>query len=280
VHLHLPRRLSDQPVALLTARDLKAWRDGLRATLSPASINRILNSLRAALNAAADTDERISRRAWETGLKSLAGATVARNVILPPEQVRRVVAAAYEVGQEFGLLAEVAATTGARVGQLARLEVADVQAGRTDPRLMMPSSRKGRGVKRVTHQAVAIPQALATRLKAAGKGRAGHDPLLLKASGEPWSRSDHTRLFRRAVVRAGLDSKTTIYALRHSSIVRQLLASVPIRVVAVFHDTSVPMIEKTYSKHIGDHADALARPALLDLSPPAAANVVPLDRRA
>jgi hypothetical protein len=45
-----------------------------------------------------------------------------------------------------------------------------------------------------------------------------------------------------------------MYALRH---VRQLLANVPIRVVAMLHDTSVAMIEKTYSKYIADHADVL-----------------------
>lgn len=71
----------------------------------------------------------------------------------------------------------------------------------------------------------------------------------------------------------------TIYALRHSNVVRQLLADVPIRVVAVNHDTSVAMIERTYSRHIADHADALARRALLDLSAPAA-NVRPFGAKA
>jgi hypothetical protein len=42
------------------------------------------------------------------------------------------------------------------------------------------------------------------------------------------------------------------------------LANTPIRVVAVQHDTSVVMLERTYSKHISDHADALSRRALLD----------------
>ena len=36
------------------------------------------------------------------------------------------------------------------------------------------------------------------------------------------------------------------------------------RVVAVNHDTSIRMIERTYSRYIGDHADALTRAALLD----------------
>jgi hypothetical protein len=68
-----------------------------------------------------------------------------------------------------------------------------------------------------------------------------------------------------------------MYALRHSSIVRQLLGNVPVRVVAVNHDTSVAMLERTYSRHIGDHADALARRTLLDVSEPSAEpNVRPI----
>ena len=51
----------------------------------------------------------------------------------------------------------------------------------------------------------------------------------------------------------------------------------PIRIVAVNHDTSVVMIEKTYSKHIASHSDELTRRALLDpAAAPSGANVVPL----
>ena len=69
-----------------------------------------------------------------------------------------------------------------------------------------------------------------------------------------------------AVVAAiGADPDATAYSLRHSSIVRQLLAHVPIRIVAATHDTSVRMIERTYSKHITEHADDISRKALLQL---------------
>jgi hypothetical protein len=68
------------------------------------------------------------------------------------------------------------------------------------------------------------------------------------------------------VAAAGLESKVTFYALRHSSIVRMLLAGTPTRVVAAHHDTSVLMIEKNYSAHISEHADALTRRTLLDFS--------------
>jgi hypothetical protein len=55
-----------------------------------------------------------------------------------------------------------------------------------------------------------------------------------------------------------------------------LVANTPIRVVAAMHDTSVKMIERTYSRHIVEHTDALARRALLDIAPSAIANIVAL----
>ena len=111
--------------------------------------------------------------------------------------------------------------------------------------------------------------------------------MLVKPSGEPWAKSDHSRLFKRAIKKlveqktekqhdkskpikfdGYLPSEITIYALRHSNIVRQLLAGVPIRVVASTHDSSVAMMEKTYSKFITDHSDSLVRPALFDVGKP------------
>jgi hypothetical protein len=54
---------------------------------------------------------------------------------------------------------------------------------------------------------------------------------------------------------------------------------VPIRLIADHHDTSVVMIERTYSRYIAGHGDALIRCGLLDLSPPAAANVIAIAGR-
>lgn len=71
----------------------------------------------------------------------------------------------------------------------------------------------------------------------------------------------------------------TFYALRHSNIVRALMAGVPVRLVAVAHDTSIPMIERSYSRYIGDHADAVLRRAQLDTTTPAGGNVVTLPGR-
>jgi hypothetical protein len=62
-----------------------------------------------------------------------------------------------------------------------------------------------------------------------------------------------------------LPVQVTLYALRHSSIARQILRGVPIRVIAVNHDTSVAMIERNYSALLADHADEIARAGLIDL---------------
>jgi integrase len=267
---HLTPTLTSKPVGLLTARELAAWRDGLLASdLKPATVVRLCKATKAALNLAARRDHRIvNRAAWRDGLSGLAEGFASRNVQrLDDHQVRTVIAAAYEVDSAFGLYVEVAAVTGARISQIARLTVVDLQADNGTPRLMMPSSRKGRGRKPGKY-AVPIMPSLASRLKAAAEKRPAGAPLLLRADGNAWQSSqggDHERLYRQAAERAGISG--TMTALRHSSIVRSLLAGVPVRVVAATHDTSVAMIERTYSAFIADHADEIARKGLLEASP-------------
>jgi hypothetical protein len=81
------------------------------------------------------------------------------------------------------------------------------------------------------------------------------DTPVRKADGTPWRNrpSDHRGPFIKVVNSVGLPG-VTLYALRHSSITRQLLAGVPIRVIAASHDTSAREIERTYSLLITDHA--------------------------
>jgi integrase len=261
---HLSKILR-KDIGELEAQELKDWRNALVKKMTPASANRTATVLRAALNAAADHDRTIgNRQAWKIGLAAIPDAGKARNVILNDAQVFAIVQAAYLNSPQFGEFVEVLAVTGARPSQAARLSGTDVQAGRS--RLMMPSSKKGRGTKRVTQRAISIPVELAKRLM-------GRNGLLLRHPADlgPWGKSAHQRRFAAAVqaadVTPALDPKeVTVYALRHSSIVRMLIANVPIRVVAAHHDTSVAMIERNYSEYITDYADDLTRSSLLDTS--------------
>jgi integrase len=275
--IHLPPALLSKPVGLLTVRDLRHWRDSLLQGRTAGSVNRTIGVLRAALELAAATDQRITNAAaFKVGLKKLPDAARARNVVLSDAQVRRVVELAYEENAALGWLIETMATTGARRSQVARLTVGDLQDGR-EPRLMMPSSLKGKGTKRVSRVPVPIPASLAAKLRQAAGDRPADALLLLKPDGSAWGLSNLRSPFRAIVEKAGLDPTiVTSYSLRHSSITRQLLRGVPIRVVAHAHDTSVPMIEKSYSATIGDHSDALHRAALIDLGAPVEGNVVRL----
>jgi integrase len=287
VEKHLTGALAGKPVGMLTVRDLQNWRDSLTERgLKPASVNRTRTGLRAALELAATLDHRITNRhVFRLGLRGLPAANRARRIVLPDADVLRILRAAYEIDHAFGILVDTLASTGARLSQVARLQCADLQADRPDPRLMMPSSFKGRGQKKITHRPVPITATLALALKRVKGDRPDAAPLLLKPDGKAWqstSTADHRDLFRAAVMRAGLNPDTvTSYALRHSSVVRALLGGVPVAVVAQQHDTSVREIEAHYAAYILDHSDALSRRALLDTSAPVMAdNVVPLPRTA
>ena len=271
--LHLTGGLLSKPVAMLTSAELKKWRDALLGTMATATINQLCACLSAALELAAQFDaKRIQNRdAWDIGLANLPDAQQSRNVILSDAKVREFVSAAYKLDDQFGLLADVLAVTGTRPSQATRLRVEDLHDHPVRPKLAMPKSAKGgsrnRSAKKAERYSVPITVQLAIKLKQAAKGRADDAPLLLQSDGNAWGDNPGQRYHREVgkVVRAiGRDpAEVTMYCLRHSSIVRALLLNVPIRLVASLHNTSVAMIEGTYSKYITEYSDGVSRRALL-----------------
>ena len=245
------------------------WRSLVGKGVAPATINRTRPGLRAALELAASLDDRITNRsAFRSGLKGLPGSKNARRVVLPDADVLRIVETAYQEDRAFGLLVEVLAQTGARVSQVARLRCADLQVDRADPRLLMPTSYKGRGQKEKQHVPVPITAALAALLAELKGDRADDAALLTKSDNSRWletNKSEHWSLFRSVAHRTGFDPDLiTSYALRHSSICRALLNAVPVSVVAKLHDTSSREIEAHYAAYILDVAgDVLSRKGLL-----------------
>lgn len=264
LRLHLTNALNTKAVALLTERELREWRAALvKKGLKPSSADRIARSLKAAFSLAARNDKRITNTAaWQNGLKKLPDSDVARNVILKIETVMALVAGSYDEDGDFGLLIDVLAETGARESQVFKLTPHDLQdENSAAPRLMMPTSKKGKN-RKVEYRPLVISTKLGMALRQQARGRAMHAPLFDKM----WNLA---ATFRPVVERLGLGSEVTPYALRHSSIVRQLLKGVPARVVAAHHDTSVAMIERNYSRFIiGDPSDALTRATLLDFEKP------------
>src|SRR6185295_7257843 len=147
------------------------------------------------------------------------------------------VAAAYGLDRQFGLLTDALAVTGARPSQVVRLRVEDLHDHPVRPKLLMPKSAKGggrnRSVKKLERYSVPITTQLAAKLTKAARGRVDDAPLLLQSDGSPWDKNpgqNYHRQVDKVVTAIGLDpADVTMYALRHSSIVRQLKLNVPIR---------------------------------------------------
>jgi hypothetical protein len=194
-----------KPVTMLTAREVRALRDSLLdKKLKGSTVNRFMTAFKACLTLAAEDDERITnRRAWK--LPALRDTANPRNVILTERQVRDLVVASYATGGDrFAGYVEILAATGARPIQARRLTVADLEApNRNGPRLNMPSSKKGRGKKRVERVPLPIPAGLAKRLKALAVGRADHELLLIDDNGTAWRENGHQRPFAVAAAAAG-----------------------------------------------------------------------------
>ena len=135
---------------------------GTGATGSPCglkacSVNRLCKALKAALNLAAAHDDRITNaKAWTIGLAALPRPTTPKPIWFPAMNSAAMSSArAYAISAGFGLYVEVHAVTGARTGQIAVLDVGDLDAG-SEPKLMMPSSLKGWNRRTRTRKPVPI----------------------------------------------------------------------------------------------------------------------------
>jgi hypothetical protein len=280
VRHHLTPALSEKAVTLLTAVELRRWCNGLlKSGRTHSTVRRTLKAAAASLNRAANLDPRVTNRAaWKTAFAGIGDSSTPVNRVLDTSDVLKLVDGAGALEPNFGLFVDVLASTGTRTSQAAKLLVADLQDGPA-PRLMMPSSKKGRGRKEITRKPVPITASLARKLAVAAGDRPGEAPLLTQADGRAWTPEDRKLggLFAEVAHRAGIEA--TAYSLRHSSIVRSLLAGVPTRIVAAQHDTSTVILERVYSHFIMDHADVVARKGLLDTEEPVADNVVAMGRR-
>jgi integrase len=284
LHVMNDREFADLKLGRLEAQNVEDWREGLPTELVPSSKNRILNDLRAALNAAAAKYRRQLPAhilaEIKLGTKAESVTSSPRRQLLTDAQVRAVVEAAFapevDPDGDFGRLVLSAAATGARFSQLARLVIRDFQIENT--RIMMPSSRKGKDRQPDARAAVPASIDVMQRLLPAIEGRGEDEPLLLrwgyrqvggpgnwvKNKRQAWGRaSEVDELWAKTVALAGAPAGTVMYALRHSSIVRGLKKNLPVRLVAALHDTSVEMIEKHYAAFIIDMTEDMARQALM-----------------
>jgi integrase len=277
------KALAAMRLASLSEADLRAWQ--LRLVRRKASsIQRIVNDLKAALNAAFVEHRAVLPADVPTTIKyglkveapEMLIASARENQILTDDQVRKIVATAIAIDADFGRLVTLLAATGARFSQIARMRVGDVQADQS--RLMVPQSFKGRK-RQLEYVRVQVGRDTLAALEPVVAGREASALLLEhwrhrqigpmeweRVERGPWSTpSEMARMWKRAIEAAGLPTTTIPYALRHSSIVRGLRFGLPIRLVAALHDTSVAMIERHYSRWITEGLDELVARAVVPI---------------
>jgi integrase len=294
-------RLAKVELHALEDGDLRRWRAKLPDGLKAATKQRLINDLKAALNAAYSAHRKQLPPSFpETvkfGLKAQEieedDAPVPDSQVLPDSQITNILRVTREVDAEQGWegdlyrLVVVLAATGARFSQAARLRVRDCQV--RERRLLMPDSRKGRK-KKIDSKTIPLDPNVAGELAPAVEGRGKNDWLLErwrhvqqlggkweKAERGQWKTSEITRPWQAIREKAKLP-EVTPYCLRHSSIVRDIKANLPTRLVAAKHDTSEAIIRRHYARWITSDLEALVRDRLVPLLPDdsAGGKVLPL----
>jgi integrase len=227
--------------------------DPERVRASRSSANRIITSLRAALNLARQQrpHELPSDDPWRTGLQAIPNAAGSRNVFLSADEIRNLLASIDD--RHFHDLVYALASCGARYGEIAACRVEDAHLdAKEGSRLHLPKGKTG-------PRTIAVTEELRVLLARLVSGRRGSEPLFTKSDGTAWGRDNQTKPMKQAVKAAGLNPEVTVYSLRHSWIAAALMAGVEVRIVADHCGTSVAMIEQTYSKFIGRHSGELIR---------------------
>ena len=273
--------------------DLLMWRENLPVELKATTKQRLINDLKAGLNAAWPRLSAEQKKLNPTFLSIVKDGfkaeriddddeiSVARdNQILPDAQVGILLRAAREIDGEHGFEGDLyrivvcLAATGARFAQVRRMRVSDAQ--RKEQRLMVPGSYKGRGGNGgsvpvpVGEDVIEVLSPILNRPKEAllferwSYEQEAGSIVWRKSERGPWKTAELSRPWHAIRERARLP-EVIPYALRHSSIVRGLRNRLPIQHVAKLHNTSVKMIERHYAKYISTALEDLARAAVVPL---------------
>jgi integrase len=255
--------LADCDLGKLTAHRLELWRKGLQKTAvkvsrttkkdakvvtrprSASSVNRDVNTLRAALNRAHRLGCVASDVAWLEALKPTKNADGRRDVYLSRDQRRALIGHA---AKDIAVYVKGLSLLPLRPGALADLKVKHFDARLGVLTIGKDKSGADRRVKLPAETAKFFGTLVVDKLPEA--------PLFARADGSAWDRFAWRDAIRDAVAAAGLPPATSAYALRHSTITDLATGGLDLMTVAQISGTSVAMIEKHYAHLQSDRAAA------------------------
>ena len=262
--------LGAREVQSLKADELRRWRDRIASTPARlrtrngskqkhrmdtsagvsrarrATVNRIWTAFRAALNHAFTEGRVLSDAAWRK-VKPFREVETARIRYLTVAEAKRLINACTP---DLRHLVQAALQTGARYGELARLEVRDFNPDAGTVTIRQSKSGKSRHVVLTSEG-----HALFSQLTA---GRAG-DELILGH----WPKSRQIRPMAEAVQRAAIKPRITFHGLRHTWASLAVMSGMPLMVVARnLGHADTRMVERHYG-HLAPSfiADAIRKHA-------------------
>jgi integrase len=211
--------------------------DTIRARRS--SANRVLGMLKAILNHAFDEEQVSNGNAWGRRLKPFEDVDAARPRYLSIAEAKRLINGCEP---DFRLLVRAALETGARIGELARLQVTDFNSdsGTLEIRIQRKSkSGKSRHII-LTDEGAAFFQAHTA-------GRAGSEIMFTHADGSAWRKSHQTTPMKEACERAKLTPPISFHGTRHTWASHAVMNGMPLLVVAKnLGHKDTQMVEKHY----------------------------------
>jgi|AmaraimetFIIA100_FD_contig_111_434492_length_1756_multi_5_in_0_out_0_1 integrase len=241
--------------------------DGVRRRR--ASANRTFTVLRAALNLAYAEGRVSNADAWGRRLKRFTNVDGARVRYLSIEEASRLINACEP---DFRLLVTAALQTGCRYGELTRLTVSDF-----NPDVGTVVVRRSKSGK---PRHVVLTEEGSNFFRRLCAGRAGHQTMLFRPSGERWNPSNQSRPMRMANERAKLTPPVTFHGLRHTWASHAVMNGMPLMVVAKnlgHRDTS--MVERHYGHLAPSFITEAVRQSAPRFAVDDASNVEPLVRK-
>jgi integrase len=200
-----------------------------------ASANRVLTILKAALNRAWRRGKVTSDAAWRR-IEPFENVDAARVRYLTVDEARRLTNAA---DPEFRPLVQAALHTGARYGELTRLQVHDFNPEAGTVAIRQSKAGKPRHVVLTDEGAKLFKQWTA--------GRTGNDLILRKANGSAWEKSHQARPMTEACERAKIRPRISFHGLRHTWASLSAMNRVPLLVIAKnLGHSDTRMVEKHY----------------------------------
>lgn len=210
---------------------------------APATVNRDMAVLRAALAKVLSLGAPNSEAAWQEPLKALQNASRRRTLYLDRDQRRKLLD---KIDQAAAPFARALCLLPLRPGALANLTAGDFDKRTAELTIRNDKTGKPRRIR--------LPVDAAELLEAQAKNKLPGAPLFARANGKAWDKNTWKVPIAAAVIDAELPEGTSAYTLRHSTITDLVTAGLPLLTIAQISGTSAEMIERHYGHLVSDAA--------------------------